>query len=619
MPASMHRNADERGLRVFFGNLEFPLLSTTENYPKLHAPEPPSLAGDAAMSSTLMTSHEVAVRSPTSIAAGSKKGANARQYSIVVQGGITHESGETDVKEALMTHYGFRDADAQQLSTQFVNGISSRRGSELMEAVATFGREMVLWLIKGLRFALRDPGRKKQEVAKVSSMRKYLEYWRKICTKLFGSTAETRHLHLVEKLEFVALPKTSAQYSRGTLGKPCFVLFDDDAGPRVSEKIVDFIKAAFCDVNGQPNDQKATLKICKAFLAAMINAELARKAEECPTHARLLKPFGEGHLNASFESISELTKEVRTAHKTQLVRRPNGQFADIHKFVRRHFGIAGMKFVLNKLHSSDVFHSERARLETQFTHLQCYSCGLRFCEMNEVRFHHYLVERYVNIGMRGVMVICFIMDDGKQNDSGHIELAGALDHRDPALSLPTAMAELGHVVLHEPRVDSDAPSGTRRWFNITDANEFMTIKLLQLSSEAASGGGSRAKNVYTTAARRAKQLLEEYMSVVSRDGEIKATHQARLEAINALQEAGIDGEMMRRFLRKLRDEMQKSYLSPLDRACILQLAGFNKDFPLSAVAPHLDPTISASAAAHTPGATTPAHACTHARTSFVKP
>ena len=181
------------------------------------------------------------------------------------------------------------------------------------------------------------------------------------------------------------------------------------------------------------------------------------------------------------------------------------------------------------------------------------------------------------------------------------------------------MAELGHVVLHEPRVDSDAPSGTRRWFNITDAKEFMTIKLLQLSSEAAGGGGSRAKNVYTTAARRAKQLLEEYMSVVSQDGEIKATHQARLEAINALQEAGIDGEMMRRFLRKLRDEMQKSYLSPLDRACILTLAGFNKDFPLSAVAPHLDPTIRASAAAHTPGATTPAHACTHARTSFVKP
>ena len=44
----------------------------------------PSLASDAVMTSTLMTSYEVVVRAPTSVAAGSKKGANARQYSIVI-------------------------------------------------------------------------------------------------------------------------------------------------------------------------------------------------------------------------------------------------------------------------------------------------------------------------------------------------------------------------------------------------------------------------------------------------------------------------------------------------------------------------------------------------------
>jgi hypothetical protein len=59
------------------------------------------------MASTLITSHEVAVRAPTSIAAGSKKGANAKQYSIIIQGGITHQSGATHMKEASMTHYGF--------------------------------------------------------------------------------------------------------------------------------------------------------------------------------------------------------------------------------------------------------------------------------------------------------------------------------------------------------------------------------------------------------------------------------------------------------------------------------------------------------------------------------
>lgn len=548
-----------------------------------------------------MTSLEVAVRAPTSTAAQGKKGAKAKQYSIVVQGGITHESGATDVKEALIKHYGFTDTDAHDLSTQFVNGISARRGIELMEAVATFGREMVLWLIKGLSYALMDPSRKKQEAAKVSSMRKYLEYWRRICTKLFGSTAETRNLHLVEKLEFVALPKTSVQYSSGTVGKPCFVVFDENAEPRVSEKIVVFIKAAFCDVNGQANEQKATLKICKAFLAAMINAELARKAEECRNHASrlLFRPFGEGHLNASFAGIAALTKGVSTAHRMQLVRKPNGKFADLHRFIRRSFGMEGMKFIINRLQSSDVFKSERARLEALFTQLQCYACGLRFCEMDELRLHHYIVQRYVNIG-RGVRVLGFIMDDGKQNDSGNIELAGALDHRDPALSLPTAMAELAHAVLHEPRVDGEVPTGMRDWFKITVNDEFMTIKLLQLSSEAAGGGGSRAKNVYSTAARRATKLLEDYMSSVSQEGEIKATHQARLEAIRALQEAGIDMEKMRHFLRKLKDEMQKSYLSPLDPSCMLHLAGFNKDYPLSAVSPHLDPTIRASAAARTP-------------------
>ena len=61
-----------------------------------------------------------------------------------------------------------------------------------------------------------------------------------------------------------------------------------------------------------------------------------------------------------------------------------------------------------------------------FTQLQCYACGLRFCEMDEVRLHHYTVQRSVNIG-RGdgtVRVLGFIMDDGKQNDSGNIELLG---------------------------------------------------------------------------------------------------------------------------------------------------------------------------------------------------
>jgi hypothetical protein len=45
--------------------------------------------------------HEVSGRAPTSTAAGSKKGANARQYSIVIQGGSTHqpESGATQVKD----------------------------------------------------------------------------------------------------------------------------------------------------------------------------------------------------------------------------------------------------------------------------------------------------------------------------------------------------------------------------------------------------------------------------------------------------------------------------------------------------------------------------------------
>ena len=92
----------------------------------------------------------------------------------------------------------------------------------------------------------------------------------------------------------------------------------------------------------------------------------------------------------------------------------------------------------------------------------------------------------------------FAMDDGKQNDSGHLELVGAIDHRDAALSLFTALAELALVILREARVDNELPRGTREWFKITDTQESMTMQLLQLISEAAGGGINRAKNVYTT-------------------------------------------------------------------------------------------------------------------------
>ena len=107
---------------------------------------------------------------------------------------------------------------------------------------------------------------------------------------------------------------------------------------------------------------------------------------------------------------------------------------------------------------------------------------------------------------------------------------------------------------------SSQPRGTREWFKITDTQEFMTMQLLQLSSEAAGGGINRAKNVYTTCAKRVKQLLQEYQQHASQDGDIKVTHQARLDAIQELQKAGINMETMRHFLRKLKDEMQKSYM-----------------------------------------------------------
>ena len=60
---------------------------------------------------------------------------------------------------------------------------------------------------------------------------------------------------------------------------------------RCSEKVADFLKAVFVQVDGRQNDQKASLKICKAWVAAMLNAEVARQAKEC-TDPKLL-PFEE--------------------------------------------------------------------------------------------------------------------------------------------------------------------------------------------------------------------------------------------------------------------------------------------------------------------------------------
>ena len=92
-----------------------------------------------------MDTQEVALQATTSMAAApSKKGVRVKlpkTYGVVVRGGITHESNANDVRDALVTHYAFDPADAMLLSTQFANGISSRRGSELMEVVATFGRD----------------------------------------------------------------------------------------------------------------------------------------------------------------------------------------------------------------------------------------------------------------------------------------------------------------------------------------------------------------------------------------------------------------------------------------------------------------------------------------------
>jgi hypothetical protein len=112
---------------------------------------------------------------------------------------------------------------------------------------------------------------------------------------LFASNSGN-NLRLVEKLEHLQSPKTSVQYSSGTLPKPCWVIFDEAATPRCSEKVADFLKAVFVQVDGRQNDQKASLKICKAWVAAMLNAEVARQAKEC-TDPKFL-PFEEVSLPA---------------------------------------------------------------------------------------------------------------------------------------------------------------------------------------------------------------------------------------------------------------------------------------------------------------------------------
>ncbi len=83
---------------------------------------------------------------------------------------------------------------------------------------------------------------------------------------------------------------------------------------RCSEKVADFVKAVFLQVDGRQNDHKASLKICKVWMAAMLNAEVARQAKECtdPKLKELLKPFEEGFLNFNFDKIAQLTKSVST-------------------------------------------------------------------------------------------------------------------------------------------------------------------------------------------------------------------------------------------------------------------------------------------------------------------
>jgi hypothetical protein len=93
-----------------------------------------------------------------------------------------------------------------------------------MEVVATFGRDPVLWLTMGLRFALEDPKRRKQSAAKISSVRQDLLFWRRVCTKLFASNSGN-NLRLVEKLEHLHR-RRSGQYSSGAMPKPCWVMFD---------------------------------------------------------------------------------------------------------------------------------------------------------------------------------------------------------------------------------------------------------------------------------------------------------------------------------------------------------------------------------------------------------
>ncbi len=138
--------------------------------------------------------------------------------------------------------------------------------------------------------------------------------------------------------------------------------------------------------------------------------------------------------------------------------------------------------------------------------------------------------------------LCYILDDGKQNDSGHLELVGAIDHRDPALSLFTALAELALVILRETRVDNELPRGTREWLKITDTQELMTMQLLQVSSEAAGGGINRAKNVYTTCAKRVKQLLQEYQKHASQENKSKLKKKEKKENVAQLSTGAITAQ-----------------------------------------------------------------------------
>ena len=468
-----------------------------------------------------------------------------------------------------MEEFKLSSSVAKQLATDFRNsGAGVTAGGQLMKPLRTFGPTALIVIWTGIRH--------KNGVAdKISTVDNYLSLWRSACSDIShirGMADRWTHIpHTNER---------SVKFSGG-MYQPHWVTAADGKAI-VSPKIVDFVKHFFPDENAQS-------KKFNSFLSCF----LAIANYDC--HALGLPALPDGYLRNTFNALKNTGKQLRRNQSQSLIaRKDDGAYQDLHKHISATIGMHGVLWIVQQMQEGILKWSEKDVVQTQLLTLLQLECGLRFDGAGIMQVHMFYMRRCMEFGEFGRDALCYICNNGKANQNGHLTSVAAISHYNPRMCLITALAEALLLLWQDP-VAKVGAENFMTYMDLRDPKSFMEFQMCNTDNESSTGDAKKRK--YARFKRLYAELLDAYRKHAESTpwpvtGALKKTHQWRVECIRMMQALGVPKAEREYFLNKFgaasdvtNDEMHRSYLDFVHTEAVTAMAGFRCD-PRNIVSPH---------------------------------